>query len=478
MITPNRILIVASSSKDADWLVSLLAELRDNEFDITSAVTTEQNLDTDRLRSDVLVLDTSLGTERTQHLLHDLMLRRKSVPVVLCIDREQSDEFSNAVRHGAQDFIIKGKDSAEVVYRVLLHALDRSSILRATEESEERIRTIIENISDGILIVDEAETILFVNPACEDLLNRPLIELLGAPLGIEIPAASSAVVEIKHSADYTIAASLRWVPIRWEGRDVRLYTIRDISAEHEVRLQLKLAKEEAERLATLKSSFLANMSHELRMPLASIIGFAQLIEEGVDNEDFKEFAGMISESGNRLLETINSVLDLTRLDAQAFEMRRKRLSVGTIVREVADALKPLLDDKMLPVVVLADEDDWLKADPVVLGRIFNNLIGNAIKFTDSGEITVTVTGSPESLQCVVADTGVGIDPSFIPHVFDEFAQESIGRSRTHEGTGLGLAITQRLVQSMGGTITVSSEKDKGSTFTVVFPRSISKSDES
>ncbi|MCH8276844.1 MAG: PAS domain-containing protein [Bacteroidetes bacterium] len=470
MTSPTRILIIARSDGDAEWLVLLLSGLREQGFEVGSVATPEQFLGSDSLqKSDVIVIDVSVDTEWSDILLHDLTIQQSSTPVILTVEKQNASDMSSVVRRGAQDFIIKDSDTPEVVLRILVHATDRSHILRATQEAEERVRAIIENISDGILIVDEADTILYANPACEDLLNKPLIELLGAPLDIEIPESSPAVVEIEYSPEYSIIASLRWVPIRWEGRNVRLYTIRDISAEHEVREQLKRTKEEAERLAALKASFLANMSHELRMPLASIIGFAQLIEEGVENPDFKEFSGMIVESGNRLLETINSVLELTRLDAESFAIRQKNLSLAVEIRDVVNGLKPLLDEKMIPVKIVSDDDGWIRADPVVIQRIFTNIIGNAIKFTDEGEITVTISSGSQTITCAVSDTGIGIDPDFLPNVFDEFAQESMGRGRTHEGSGLGMAITRRLIQSMGGSIEVTSEKGKGSTFFVRFP---------
>ncbi len=468
----TRIKVLTASDSEAAWLVSRLEKLKDDGFEWDSASSTElDGLTADFEQADVIIVDTSISPDTAESVLHELMIQHNSTPVILCVENGFENGYSGAVRKGAQDFIVKNADSAEVIHRIIINAIDRSQILRATQESEGRVRAIIENISDGILIVDEAMTILFANPACEHLLNRTLFDLLGAPFDLDIPKESDSVVEIEQNDSVSIVASLRWVPIRWEGRHVRLYTIRDISAEHEVSQQLQRTKDEAQRLASLKSSFLANMSHELRMPLASIIGFAQLIEEGVEHPDFKEFATTIIESGNRLLETINSVLDLTQLDANAYQQKQKMISVGEMVDEVTAGLKPLMDQKMLPVEVVIEGNDSIKADPLVLNRIFNNLIGNAIKFTESGEIRVMITGSEDRVRCDVSDTGIGIDEAFLPHVFDEFAQESMGRNRSFGGTGLGLAITQRLVESMHATITVTSQKNSGTTFSIDFPRS-------
>ncbi|MCZ6706197.1 MAG: ATP-binding protein [Bacteroidetes bacterium] len=471
MTAPNRIVIFAAGDSDAEWLSNQVSGQEESGFVVELVVSYSGQLDDKHLsRADAIVVDSSLGSETTQHLLYELMMRQSSLPVILCIDADQEGEFPDAVRQGAQDFIIKGSDSTEIIQRVFLHALDRAQILRATQEAEERVRAIIENISDGILIVDEADTILFANPACELILNRQLIELLGAPLELEIPKAADATVEIQHTPDSSIVASLRWVPIRWEGRDVRLYTIRDVSVEFEIREQLQKTKDEAERLAALKTSFLANMSHELRMPLASMIGFAQLIEEGIDHEEYKEFAGMIVEGGNKLLETINSILELTRLDAQTVEMRKQLISLENSANEVVNSLRPLLDEKTITVQITVEGIDTITADPLIIRRIFNNLIGNAIKFTNNGSIAISFVGTNDAVRCEISDSGIGIDPEFLPHVFDEFAQESTGRGRTHGGTGLGLTITQRLVSALSGSIEVSSKKGRGSTFTLVFPR--------
>ncbi len=179
---------------------------------------------------------------------------------------------------------------------------------------------------------------------------------------------------------------------------------------------------------------------------------------------------MIVEGGNKLLETINSILELTRLDAQSVEMRNQLLSLSESATAAVNGLRPLLDEKDLTVEITKDGVDTITADPLVIRRIFNNLIGNAIKFTNEGSIIIKLVGSGQDVVCDIVDTGIGIEEEFIPHVFDEFAQESTGRGRTHGGTGLGLAITKRLITAMSGSIDVESEKGKGTTFRIVFPR--------
>ncbi|NNE70966.1 MAG: HAMP domain-containing histidine kinase, partial [Rhodothermales bacterium] len=259
-------------------------------------------------------------------------------------------------------------------------------------------------------------------------------------------------------------------PIAWEGREATLVMFRDVTAQMALEDNLRRSKEEALRVANLKTAFLANMSHELRMPLASIIGYAQLIQEGLGDHEFTEFTGSIISGGNRLLETINSVLDLTRLDADAIEAQSRPVEASAVAREAVGMLQALATRKNLTVEVQdADEDDTVFADPTILRRILNNLIGNAIKFTESGSVRILIEADEQIVRLHVIDTGVGIDEAFIPQLFEEFTQESSGFDRSHEGSGLGLAITKRLCRLIGGRIDVESIKGNGSTFTVTLP---------
>ncbi len=220
----------------------------------------------------------------------------------------------------------------------------------------------------------------------------------------------------------------------------------------------------------MKSAFLANMSHELRMPLASIIGFAQLIEEGTDDEDFLEFAQTIQSSGNRLLSTINAVLEATRLDKHHIDPQLNGVAVDVLIEEVADSLAPLVTSPDVTIELMGTGSPRAMADEDFLVRILNNLIGNAIKFTSKGKISLEWDYSGDFVRISVKDTGIGISEEFIPRVFEEFAQESSGPGRTHEGSGLGLTIVKGLVDLMGGRIDVESEVGVGTHFSVYIPR--------
>jgi PAS domain S-box-containing protein len=232
--------------------------------------------------------------------------------------------------------------------------------------------------------------------------------------------------------------------------------------------ELLTAKEHAEQMARLKTTFLTNMSHEIRTPLTGIIGFAQILSEEIDDEH-SEFVNLIEQSGRRLLDTINSVLDLARLESNRMRMSLEPVRVTEEVWRTTRLLKPLADRKNLQLRVVAAGDFVCRLDRTGFGRILNNLIGNAIKFTETGGVTVHVSEDGEDCRIDVTDTGVGIGSDFLPLLFDEFRQESSGADRSHEGSGMGLSITRKLTDIMGGTISVKSAKGHGSTFSVAFP---------
>jgi signal transduction histidine kinase len=230
------------------------------------------------------------------------------------------------------------------------------------------------------------------------------------------------------------------------------------------------AKQQAEDLARLKTTFLANMSHEIRTPLSGILGFSAVLEEEVTEEQ-REFTQMITRSGERLLAMLDSLLSLARLDAAAAELQPEPLDLTDEVGRVVQLYQNNARKKQLALTLACAEESLpAELDPASLSMILNNLINNAIKFTESGSVDVFVEATDEQVHLKVQDSGSGISPEFLPHIFDEFRQESSRLSKSHEGAGLGLAITHRLVTMMGGTIQVESTVGVGTTFTVVLPR--------
>ncbi len=234
-------------------------------------------------------------------------------------------------------------------------------------------------------------------------------------------------------------------------------------------VRLQEANDRLTQVDRLKDEFLANTSHELRTPLTAILGFASILKEEA-TEEHQEFVSFIEENGQRLLKTLDSLLDLARLRAGTMEVECERIDVGRHAAEVARSFATQAARKGVDLDVFLPERPlhaWL--DGRCLDGIMHNLLGNAVKFTEAGRVWVRVVPQDGRVLVEVGDTGIGIEESFMPHLFDEFKQESSGLTRTHEGSGLGLAVTYRLVRLMNGEITAESRKGEGSRFTISFP---------
>lgn len=248
--------------------------------------------------------------------------------------------------------------------------------------------------------------------------------------------------------------------------------------------QLQETAVRAEAADRLKSAFLATMSHELRTPLNSIIGFTSIVLQGLPgplNAEQAKQLGMVRNSARHLLELINDVLDLSKIEAGQLEVRQAPFDLSTSIQGVTDSIRPLIEKKGLALVL-----DPLPDMPAMVGdrrrieQILLNLLSNAIKFTDCGSVRLTVervddfrvtpAATPASaVRLTIADTGVGIKQEELAYLFQPFRQLDNGLTRQHEGTGLGLAICRRLAKLMGGQVTARSEWSIGSEFTVTLP---------
>lgn len=236
--------------------------------------------------------------------------------------------------------------------------------------------------------------------------------------------------------------------------------------------ELQEAKAKAEEMNRLKSAFLANMNHEFRTPLTSIIGFSDTLIEQELEPPADQFSRHINENGRRLLQTLDSVLQLSQLEAGSMRLEPERIDLGAEVERLTGLFEEqAAQEELILRVERPDMPLHAELDPAAFERILGSLLSNAIKFTDAGGV-ITVRVREEDLDVLieVEDTGIGIAPDFIPKLYDAFEQESVGTERKFEGAGLGLAITRKLTEIMGGSVAVESEKGEGTQFTVRLPR--------
>ncbi len=249
---------------------------------------------------------------------------------------------------------------------------------------------------------------------------------------------------------------------------------RDATTRYKSVEQLQKAKDAAEEISKLKGSFLANMSHEIRTPLNGIMGLANLIGEESNLNSIKEYASLQIQSSSRFLETVNSILEMAKLEAKSTSFNQTNHNLCELVKIGVRSFKPLAEEKGLDFRFRCDSEDLVvEIDPGVIHQVVNNVVGNAVKFTLKGFVDVhafeAIQDDQLHFNIRVQDSGIGIDPTFISKLFDAFEQESQGYSRRFEGSGLGLSITKKYIEILGGSIVVTSTKDVGSTFLIRIP---------
>ncbi|MFO8100057.1 MAG: PAS domain S-box protein [Salinibacter sp.] len=383
----------------------------------------------------------------------------------------------------------------ELVFNgVLLDISSRKAADQALQNERDRFVTLFGNLPTPVVrgtIGDGKKTITVtdVNTAFEDVFGYSADEIQGEELfAFILPSDQETAVEINEDMmaqgalqmevqrrtaegihDFQLQAAAR-TQANGPTEVYAMYT--DITEQKRRERELTEAKEEAETAAQLKSAMLANMSHEIRTPLTSILGFAEVLaDEGV-GENVERFARLIAQSGRRLQKTLNSVLELSKLEAGVYELERAPVDLARIADETADVLRAQAEEKGIDLRLrMSDASVQGRWNEGALTRIAENLLENAIKFTpDGGRVEVRVQGTPEAAALEVEDTGIGMEPRQVDRLFQPFKQESEGLEREYEGTGLGLSIVKRLTEAHGGTVDVDTEKGTGTCFIVRLPR--------
>jgi signal transduction histidine kinase/CheY-like chemotaxis protein/HPt (histidine-containing phosphotransfer) domain-containing protein len=378
-------------------------------------------------------------------------------------------------------------------------------VLRQLDPSQAipgRVRDALDTMADGLLILDRKEQIVLANQAFSGMINKTPASLLGFRAG-ELPWTDTAgealqksarpwitalslgqiqkdkVIRLQLSEDEFRTFRVNCSPVLGEGNKHAgvLISFDDMTELEEKEVELINSKLEAEAANQAKSSFLANMSHEIRTPMNAILGFTDILKRGYvkNEEESLKYLNTIHSSGKNLLELINDILDLSKVESGHLEVEKLKVDPYIIISEVIQMLKSKADEQGIGLDFKAQGTvpDMIEVDPVRLRQIAFNLIGNSIKFTESGQVTVTCRFEEKQtesrLLIDIVDTGIGMSETAQQAIFNPFVQADNTVSRRFGGTGLGLTISRKFAQAMGGDIWVKSVLDQGSTFTVALP---------
>ncbi|WNQ10039.1 PAS domain S-box protein [Paenibacillus aurantius] len=384
------------------------------------------------------------------------------------------------------------------VYGIAVDITERRRYVEQIEKLSYEHSLILDSVSEGIYGIDRNGTAMFINPAGAEMLGYTPGEFIGQSSrgtiqhsradGTSYPPEESPVFRtMQDGFPRSVQEEIFWrkdgSSFLVEYRVTPLYdkgeikgavvVFNDITSEREI---IK-AKESAERADHAKSEFLAIMSHELRTPMNGIMGMTSLLLDTDLDDQQREFAEIIQDSSNALLTILNDILDLSKIEAGKLSITQEPVKVGQMLTSVVELFAQKAKDKGLTLAYVLDPSlpEEILTDGMRMRQVLVNLIGNSLKFTEKGEILVTVEcREPEEkgsvlLEFTVKDTGIGIPEDKLDHLFQTFSQLHPAINRKYGGTGLGLAICKRLVELMGGTISVESTEHVGSTFRFSIP---------
>jgi len=435
-----------------------------------------------------LMLPESDGYEICSMLKKDP--RFKFIPIIVISGFFEKENKIKAIQCGADDFISKPIDKFELKTRI-------KSLIRikknynALQESEKNFFTLVDNTLDGIFILDIEGRIITANSAVGKILNLGPDEINGTYFEKFIAPESRTHARANHINTLNLGSYLNtykmisskgekvWIEalgnkITYNDKPANIVLIRDITLRKKAEESLINAKIAAEAANRTKSEFLTNMSHELRTPLNSIIGFSDLLKEGIAgplNEKQLKYIQFISLSGKNLLNIINNILDLSKAESGKEELKREILPVHeSICRAVSMILPQTLEKNITLTYKSESKKIQVYADMSKFHQIVYNLLNNAVKFTPSGgSVKVFSQKGQNSVFITIRDTGIGIPEERIDDIFKPFVQIDSSLNRLFEGTGLGLTLAKKYVEMHGGNIQVESAVGKGSSFIIKLP---------
>jgi signal transduction histidine kinase len=366
------------------------------------------------------------------------------------------------------------------------------------EEGHRLYGEIVRHMQTGLLVYQLADAddersfrLIAMNPVATEIFGRRQADLLGRTFGEHFPDAqargltarllevvrSGTAIEVEMIAygDHQDLLSAYHTKAFAISRTRLGLTFENVLERKRAEQNLERALLAARTATRAKSEFLANMSHELRTPLNSVIGFSDLLEDelgGPLNEEQRDFVQTIGRNGRHLLQLINEILDLTKIEAGRLELSCTPFEIGQASRDAIKRLLPQARKKTLTLTAPPEDTPfWVMADPMRVGQVLTNLLANAIKFTPAGgAVTVAVSADARMVTVTVRDTGIGIPPDMQQRVFDAFVQVDASNARQEEGTGLGLHLVRHLVELQGGELWLISDVGQGSTFGFTLPR--------
>jgi two-component system, sensor histidine kinase and response regulator len=422
------------------------------------------------------------------------------VPIIFVTAISKEERYATqAAEIGAVDYIFKPinpeilKSKVKVYLDLYVQREETLEVQAALSDAEARLRAILDNVLDGIITIDGSGTVISINPAvvrmfgyaAEDVVGRNIKMLMPEPIrsthddylarykstGFTQAIGVGRELEGLTKAGLKFPMELTVTEVSFHGERLFVGLVRDITEHKRAEEMSRQARAAAEAANRTKSDFLANMSHEIRTPLNAILGMTYLAQRANPTPKQDGYLTKIATAGQSLLSIVNDILDFSKIEAGKLEVEQIAFSLDEVLGNLIDIVGQKAEEKGIAIVCAAADDvpRSLVGDPLRLGQILINLVNNAIKFSDRGQVVVRVkademTSNKVRLAFSVQDNGIGMSPNQISGLFQSFNQADTSFTRKYGGAGLGLAISKQLCELMGGSISVESRLEEGSTF--------------